>query len=571
MAVSNDPFYIRYYSGHSGRFGHEFLEFDFRSLGDGRSASARYANHSNYRNDSLIRKEMCVSSLLISEIKRIVKDSEIMKEDDSKWPEKNRDGRQELEIRMGNEHISFETAKIGSLVDVTESSDPEGLRVFYYLVQDLKALVFSLISLHFKLCPSEVEDDRARRRTLSSSASSNGIFRTQSPTTLGDGILSSPTPLPREEEKESSVVIRDCHSDMDKMEHDSLTAKGTEVNSTDTVSAPAQHSIPNTLVLLQPDPGESSSNSTASNTQEFSSIRVIPIYPSSFLRYGSKFVGTQQSDKQVYNVEVEIKHVDLKESNICGYLRIDGLTPDHPTLTTFFDGEIIGPKYSFVTKHESWGATEKTDMQHWDRFPAFRPLSKQARKSDFHYTNVAQRENIFMRWKERFLVPDYKVRDISGASFEGFYYICFNQVTGNITGMYFHTKSERQGDKVWDLSGFEGIQLEVVKADNKTYTFIVKDEIPGSKRDDGREKSSISWEHNFKLDDQDTSELLQHNVTIPWNRFKATYRGREKEDAHPLKVSEIRKFSLMMRRQDAPLKQEGDFELVLDSVSAFKL
>lgn len=34
---------------------------------------------------------------------------------------------------------------------MTESADPEGLRVFYYLVQDLKALVFSLISLHFKV------------------------------------------------------------------------------------------------------------------------------------------------------------------------------------------------------------------------------------------------------------------------------------------------------------------------------------------------------------------------------------------------------------------------------------
>jgi hypothetical protein len=34
-----------------------FQEFDFRALGDGRSASARYANNSNYRNDSLIRKE----------------------------------------------------------------------------------------------------------------------------------------------------------------------------------------------------------------------------------------------------------------------------------------------------------------------------------------------------------------------------------------------------------------------------------------------------------------------------------------------------------------------------------
>jgi len=48
-------------------------------------------------------------------------------------------------------YIYFQTAKIGSLVDVQESGDPEGLRVFYYLVQDLKCLVFSLIGLHFKV------------------------------------------------------------------------------------------------------------------------------------------------------------------------------------------------------------------------------------------------------------------------------------------------------------------------------------------------------------------------------------------------------------------------------------
>ncbi|KAF2152931.1 Mago nashi protein [Myriangium duriaei CBS 260.36] len=151
--ASSDQFYLRYYSGHQGRFGHEFLEFDFKVQGNGKSASARYANNSNYRNDSLIRKEMCVSSHVVEEIKRIVKDSEILKEDDTKWPQKNKDGSQELEIRLGNEHISFQTAKIGSLVDVNESEDPEGLRVFYYLVQDLKALVFSLISLHFKIKP----------------------------------------------------------------------------------------------------------------------------------------------------------------------------------------------------------------------------------------------------------------------------------------------------------------------------------------------------------------------------------------------------------------------------------
>ncbi|KAI9857408.1 MAG: hypothetical protein M1824_004816 [Vezdaea acicularis] len=151
MAGSSNTFYLRYYSGHQGRFGHEFLEFDFRVLDDGKSASMRYANNSNYRNDSLIRKEMCISSSMVDEIKRIIKTSEVTKENDDKWPEKNKDGRQELEIVMGNEHISFATAKIGSLVDVTDSADPEGLRVFYYLVQDLKALVFSLIALHFKV------------------------------------------------------------------------------------------------------------------------------------------------------------------------------------------------------------------------------------------------------------------------------------------------------------------------------------------------------------------------------------------------------------------------------------
>ena len=38
--------------GHKGKFGHEFLEFEFRADG-----KLRYANNSNYKNDTLIRKE----------------------------------------------------------------------------------------------------------------------------------------------------------------------------------------------------------------------------------------------------------------------------------------------------------------------------------------------------------------------------------------------------------------------------------------------------------------------------------------------------------------------------------
>ncbi|WZZ56195.1 hypothetical protein YC2023_056302 [Brassica napus] len=155
MEEANE-FYLRYYVGHKGKFGHEFLEFEFRPDG-----KLRYANNSNYKNDTMIRKEVFLTPAVLKECKRIVSECEsirvlciyIMKEDDFKWPEPDRVGRQELEIVMGNEHISFATSKIGSLVDVQSSDDPEGLRIFYYLVQDLKCLVFSLISLHFKIKP----------------------------------------------------------------------------------------------------------------------------------------------------------------------------------------------------------------------------------------------------------------------------------------------------------------------------------------------------------------------------------------------------------------------------------
>nr|OQO21114.1 hypothetical protein B0A51_09352 [Rachicladosporium sp. CCFEE 5018] len=171
--------------------------------------------------------------------------------------------------------------------------------------------------------------------------------------------------------------------------------------------------------------------------------RLGPSTTTTYLYPGSKFQGTQQSDRQVYDVQVEIKDVDIAESFICGYLRIQGLTDDHPTLTTFFEGEIIGPKHHFRTGNPAWGSSEKVDMQHWEKFPAFRPLAEACRSPTWTLRNYAQRKHLFMRWKEYFLVPDHRVKTITGASFEGFYYICFDQSVGSVSGIYFHAKSER--------------------------------------------------------------------------------------------------------------------------------
>lgn len=74
QARESTDFYLRYYIGHKGKYGHEFLEFEFRPDG-----KFRYANNSNYKNDTMIRKEVYVSQTVLNELKRMVEDTDIMK------------------------------------------------------------------------------------------------------------------------------------------------------------------------------------------------------------------------------------------------------------------------------------------------------------------------------------------------------------------------------------------------------------------------------------------------------------------------------------------------------------
>lgn len=62
-------------------------------------------------------------------------------------------------------------------------------------------------------------------------------------------------------------------------------------------------------------------------------------------------------------IRSHLQHVDEENSYLCGYLKIKGLTEEFPTLTTFFDGEIISAKYPFLTR--KWDADEDVDRKHW--------------------------------------------------------------------------------------------------------------------------------------------------------------------------------------------------------------
>ncbi|XP_055911420.1 glucose-induced degradation protein 4 homolog [Eupeodes corollae] len=155
---------------------------------------------------------------------------------------------------------------------------------------------------------------------------------------------------------------------------------------------------------------------------------------------GSKFQGFQKSQGNSYDVEVVLQHVDMENSFLCGYLKINGLTFEFPTLTTFFDGEIISKKYPFLTR--KWEANADVDRGHWGKFNAFADYKDIFYSDNFDYETLEKSDYVFMRWKEHFLVPDHTIKDINGASFAGFYYICFTKSKGKMEGYYYHKSSE---------------------------------------------------------------------------------------------------------------------------------
>ena len=81
------------------------------------------------------------------------------------------------------------------------------------------------------------------------------------------------------------------------------------------------------------------------------------------LKLSYRYIGLLQSNVFCLIIISLFQNVDIENAYLCGYLKIKGLTEEYPTLTTFFDGEIISPKYPFLTR--KWDADEEVDRKHW--------------------------------------------------------------------------------------------------------------------------------------------------------------------------------------------------------------
>lgn len=99
-----------------------------------------------------------------------------------------------------------------------------------------------------------------------------------------------------------------------------------------------------------------------------------------------------------------------------------------------------------------------------------------------------------------------------------------------------------------DFTEFDGIELNLGKSDGKRYSLILKDEVL-PKRPNGLERSSVNWEYEFLLPVSEGGE--GNTVTIRWNDFEPTYRGKPLEDFdRGLDVGKIQRISFMMRRYE---------------------
>lgn len=228
-------------------------------------------------------------------------------------------------------------------------------------------------------------------------------------------------------------------------------------------------------------------------SSRYSQVRVVPAPPdfsdkrpripsliNTYLRPNATFLGEQQSGISKYHIKVEFKTIDLANSLVTGFLQILGLTEEHPEITTCFKGEIINnplnrydwgnhsvnkynkdavKKYLFLTENYRWGLYLENDLEHWKKLTGSYDMSESQLKQKLAriQLGIDDPQFVYMRWKEEFLLPDSRVKQISGASFEGFYYIVLNigggsseedlfssnVVPGLISGLYYHTISDK--------------------------------------------------------------------------------------------------------------------------------
>ncbi|SCU82729.1 LANO_0B07338g1_1 [Lachancea nothofagi CBS 11611] len=182
----------------------------------------------------------------------------------------------------------------------------------------------------------------------------------------------------------------------------------------------------------------------------------------SFLKPRMEFSGFQISGYKKNQVKVVLQTVDLPihasdtsmVPHLTGFFSIQGLTTHQPEITTFFEAYAVTENLGFLSSDmpshlDDLKANDNIDLEHWLNFPCFKDMCTHKKvlpsmvSGSHAHTGYLHKRFIYMRWKEKFLVPDADLDSVEGASYDGYYYIVHDQLTGNIVGLYYHKDAEK--------------------------------------------------------------------------------------------------------------------------------
>ena len=172
--------------------------------------------------------------------------------------------------------------------------------------------------------------------------------------------------------------------------------------------------------------------------------KVVRAPPNWYVRAGQTWTGWQHvqhwppGTSEKWNVRVVIEHVDFEKGEVFGSMTASNVPGAASPVVTYFEGEIIdNENATFYSDPDASARTCLSELRHWSRFPAFRPLRDSVLEEDGRTPALAESKKVFMRWKEKCFLVGGDCR----LTIAGVYYVTLDRVNGDINAYYFDPNS----------------------------------------------------------------------------------------------------------------------------------
>eukprot|EP01139_Manchomonas_bermudensis_P021571 Amastigsp_a683326_75.p2 type:complete len:151 gc:universal Amastigsp_a683326_75:685-233(-) len=149
--MADREFYVRYLGTHGAGFVRIEILPSGRLCVVNETTRGR-GEHERIDHSKTIIKEVILSGIVFDELREIIAETGILGLDDASWPLGSGDS-EEIEVVLGDDHVSFTTDATLTTAAIEASADPRGLRAFRAFGTAIKELATSLTRAHYNPRP----------------------------------------------------------------------------------------------------------------------------------------------------------------------------------------------------------------------------------------------------------------------------------------------------------------------------------------------------------------------------------------------------------------------------------